>query len=347
MKLSVYTITCNQFSYFNDILLSVDDYARSDCKDELEFIVLDTSDESTQIKVLSRLREISKNWDEKIIIKYYPYEKDPGLYNTRLDAVNHCTGDYIACVDGDDFFQGHAFETIINCLHTHPDYDIYRLSFKYICDIGYCYFVEDQHVYKHNKVINLDKHFDLSVLENKELTENVYLWSYVVKSSVYKSAISKLPRLHNHIFYGEDVIISFVIFANSKSIYGIEDEIYNKRCVVSSSLSISGWLCRSKESILAFDLVKIIYNIIDDPNNKEIFKNSDIKNNVRRIIIGLLRENDLEYILHNQNKLNMTDIINEFESVYGKGSWKFLNNLGKTRMLPHERPLVDKYGLGV
>ena len=343
MKLSLYTIVCNALNYFEDILLNVDEYARSNCKDELEFIVLDVSKESIQIGVLSRLREISKNWGEKIIIKYYPYAKDPGIYNMRLDAINHCTGDYIACVDGDDFFKKHAFEIMMNYLHEHPNYDIYEYS---------SVFVNNE-----NDIINgnydkqrgfdtlkLDKHFNLSVLEDKELTKNVYLWLHIVKSSVYKLAVSKLPRLM--CTYGEDVIIQFAIYVESKSFFSIQETLHVKRQFGNND-SFGKFLHRSPELVLAFNLVNAIYHIID--SNENIFKHSDIKNSVRQSIIGLLRENDLNYILYDKRKfdINTKDLINKFESVYGKGSWKFLNKLDRTRFAPHERKLVDKYGLGI
>lgn len=373
MKLSVYTIVCNQFSYFNDILLNVDEYARSNCKDELEFVVLDVSNESVQIGIQSRLREISKSWDDKITVKYYPYEKDPGIYNMRLDAVNYCTGDYIVCVDGDDFFKEHAFENMMIIIHNHFGYDIYEYSSDFVDELP-DFSLKSNFIFKSN---NIDESFDLSVLENTKISASFFLWQHIIKTDVYKRAIAKLPRFM--CTYGEDIILSFVIFKESKSFYGIPDVLHVRRLRKNSDSS-GKWMKRDPELILSFNIMKIVYDIID---NDDLFKpdiinnNSSILYNVRHCVIGRLRENDrqcIEQMVEELNSLNnlhweeyhkkhekINRCITLFENTYGDGSWKtsnevfykvlrnqkdFKKNLDKYLQCAYVY-MIDKYGVGL
>lgn len=361
MKLSLYTIVCNLFDYFNYILLNVDEYSRSECEDELEFVVLDVSSENIQIKVQTRLENISKTWNKKISVKYFPYEKDPGIYNMRLDAVNYCTGDYIACIDGDDHFVPKALEKIINIINNNYGYDIYEYSSKDIDEKGT--------LFKNRDSYNCIKTFGLSVLEDENICNKFYLWTHVIKSSIYKQVINDLPRIKKT--YCEDIIILFTIYKLSKSYYGISETLHVRIVRLTSDSFEYNWTKRDMDDVISYPFVEIIYHTIDF--NKLFNSNDVIKFNVRRYLIGVLRENDFEYLRHycfRRLKLTDDDVkmyltednieyitkkyipseIHKFEEIYGVGSYSDMYKF-RSHNSDENRPyfyfLLDKYGTTV
>ena len=375
MKLSLYTIVCNLLDYFCKILLNVEEYSKSEYEDELEFVVLDVSSEDMQIKVRSRLENISKTWNKKIIVRYYPYAKDPGIYNMRLDAVNYCTGDYIACIDGDDHFAPKAIEKIINTIKNNYGYDMYEYSSK---DVN-----ERNDFLRNRKSYNVIRTFDLSVLEDERICSSYCLWTHVIKSDIYKCAIRNLPRIYKT--YSEDIMILFMVYKESKSYYGISD-ILHIRVLRSASDSNWNWLKRDMDSVISYQFTEMVYSIIDHDKlfivNEKNYSNcvDIIKSNIRQYLIGVFRENDFEYLRHYCfRQLNLTDDdvkkyltednieyitkkyipseIHKFEEIYGIDSYsimyKFRNN--KTRVYHNSDDLflnlrsyfyflLDKYG---
>lgn len=359
MKLSLYTIVCNLIDYFGRILLNVDEYSRSKCEDELEFIVLDVSSEDMRIKVQTRLENISKTWNKKISVKYFPYAKDPGIYNMRLDVVNYCTGDYIACVDGDDHFVPNALEKIINIINNNYGYDIYEYSSQNIRESGVKLDITESYA--------SIKTFNLSALEDADICCKFYLWNHVIKLDIYKRAISNLPKIKKT--YCEDVMILFMIYKESKTYYGMH-EIFHIRVFRSNSDSAQfNWTNRDIDDVISYPFVKIIYDVID---SDKLFKCDVIKNNSRYFFIGTFRKNDYYYLRHYCFRcLNLTNTdadhlsedkieyivqkykyfieskITKFEEVYGAGSYEIMHKiiLKYGRNLP--RFLLDKYGVGL
>lgn len=95
-----------------------------------EIVIVDdcSTDDSVQ-KILS----YSKNID---CIKLIKNSKNMGIVGAMNEGLKHCSGDYIARIDGDDIALPERLEKQLNYLNLHPEIDIVGCSTKSITQEG-------------------------------------------------------------------------------------------------------------------------------------------------------------------------------------------------------------------
>lgn len=108
MKISIITVSYNAVKTIEQTIRSVveQDYA------DKEYIIIDGG---------------STDGTKEIIEKYKPYlafyvsEPDNGMYDALVKGFNHATGDVYAYINADDFYQPHAFSTVMEVLEKRQD----------------------------------------------------------------------------------------------------------------------------------------------------------------------------------------------------------------------------------
>lgn len=131
----------------------------------IEYIFINDCTKDNSIKILTNvLKDFPTRRQQTHIINH---ETNTGLAGARLTAFQHATGDYIWCVDSDDYVNEKAIETILPYIF--EDYDF--IVFNY-------YLQRDNSIKKYNL-----KPLKINRLLTNEISPSI--WKCVVKKSLY------------------------------------------------------------------------------------------------------------------------------------------------------------------
>lgn len=116
-KVSVCMIT---YGHENYILQAIEGVLMQKCDFEIELIIAnDCSPDKTDIII----KEFIDNHPKKSCIKYFNHENNLGMMPNFIFAVKHCSGQYIALCEGDDYWTDPLkLQKQINFLETNLDY---------------------------------------------------------------------------------------------------------------------------------------------------------------------------------------------------------------------------------
>lgn len=128
MKLSVFVVTYNQEQYIRQCLDSI---VMQRVNFEYEVIIgEDCSSDKTPVIC----DEYAKKYS---FIHVCHHMKNLGLVKNWEFVLNHCTGDYVAMIEGDDYWlDENKLQTQIDWLDTHPDYLITSTNVDVRCEDG-------------------------------------------------------------------------------------------------------------------------------------------------------------------------------------------------------------------
>lgn len=131
----------------------------------IEYIFINDCTKDNSIKILTNvLEEFPTRKQQTHIINH---ETNTGLAGARLTAFQHATGDYLWCVDSDDYVNEKAIETIL----------------PYIYD-NYDFIVFNYYIQRNNEIKTYDsKPLSINKLLTNEISPSI--WKCIVKKDLY------------------------------------------------------------------------------------------------------------------------------------------------------------------
>lgn len=164
MKLSVFVVTYNQEQYIRQALDSI---LMQQVNFDYEIIIgEDCSTDATPA--------ICDEYAAKCpAIRVFHHQKNLGLIKNWEFVLNHCHGEYIAMIEGDDYWTDpHKLQTQVDFLDAHPDVALTFTSANVLYEGGDC---RDEHLFDH--------------LENRyyTLAEVYSKWSILSSTVVFRN----------------------------------------------------------------------------------------------------------------------------------------------------------------
>ena len=186
--------------------------------DNIEIICVDDCSTDSSAKILENYTKK----DSRIIIK--KNDKNLGLGLTRNEGIKIARGEYIHCLDSDDWLELNAYETLVYYINEYPSVEVIRFNYKiYDNKITNEKYTNTQNV---NKLLN--------IFDNHDLPEiwSVNAWSKLIKKDFIYS---------NNLFYNdyrclEDVEYAIKTLLTAKNILCIDKSLIIYRANRSNSL---------------------------------------------------------------------------------------------------------------
>ena len=153
------------------------------------------------------------------------HKENGGLVSARQAGAAVATGDYVACIDGDDWVAPDYFEKFAKVLEKHP--------VDMVC-CGYYNAYEDKNVPQPKAIPN--GYYDRERIEKElfpmliERADGLYfypsLWAKAFKREQYVKLQSKVDPA---MYIGEDVVCTKPLVYGAQSLYLMEDVLYYYR----------------------------------------------------------------------------------------------------------------------
>ncbi len=153
------------------------------------------------------------------------HKENGGASSTRKVGANNATGEYIVCVDADDWAESTYLENFANAIDSHRP------------DIVLCEFYNDDGIGKtYNPMIfreglynreNIEKEIFPYLIENingKYISNNI--WAKAIKRELY---VNYQSLVDDSIKFGEDIAIIKPCIYKSNTLYIIKKPLYNYR----------------------------------------------------------------------------------------------------------------------
>ena len=155
------------------------------------------------------------------------HKKNGGLVSARQAGAAASAGQYIICIDGDDWVDTDYFAAVDKILNQYRP-DIIALSYIYENNNRHilCKNIAPSGYYNKTKLNNIDKK---TLFMNWELV--VTLWSKVIIRNLY---IEQQLKVDPRICVAEDYVCVLACFLQAESIYITEKAYYHYRCTENS-----------------------------------------------------------------------------------------------------------------
>jgi len=221
-----------------------------------------------------------KNKDARI--RYYE-KTNSGVSDTRNYGLERATGDYIAFLDSDDWFDIYTLE---NCMKIINECNIDILRFSYLKELGNCTF-------KYKYTI----HTDMKI-EKKQYDEMIYKYIFNtfdlsnVCGAIFDRKLLKDIYFDSHISNGEDFKFMIEALLKSESIYFIDNPYYHYNYNMSS---LTNNLDTDKMKKRITDNVQIYRNILDRLQKSEIYQNQMEKRVIDTMLSIQYQASNLSY----------------------------------------------------
>lgn len=208
MKISIIVPMFNIEAYIGQCIESIinQDYT------DLEIFLID--DGSTD-----KTGEICKEYAKKDERICYMYKENGGIGSARNLGIENATGDYILCLDGDDFLiETNAVSKMITKINIYnPDILVYRMN---------TFFQKYNKIVADKNITDIDKLFDTNLSFLKETISNGRL-SISACDKLVKTALIK----QYSIFFSddktlEDLAWSLKLYEKVQSIYVYNEPLY-------------------------------------------------------------------------------------------------------------------------
>lgn len=216
--LSIIIPVYNVEAYIEDCINSIT--AQLDSRIEVIIVNDGTPDNSMQI-IADCLENLPKNLQECFIILN---QKNQGQSVARNNALNICTGEYVAFLDSDDFVSHNYFSNIFNIINMYnPDI----IQFK-VCRVK----GDAKKTIDFNVGVSREGYYNL---DHNLLSDIFNQSSWFPWLNIYKAENFKNNFFPEGVYF-EDANTIPEIFLNSKNIYFLNNALYFYRINDSSSL---------------------------------------------------------------------------------------------------------------
>ncbi len=212
----------------------------------LEVIVVNDCSTDESPKIL----EEYKNKDDRIVV--VNHEKNRGLFRARISGISVATGDYISCVDSDDYISCDFYRRLlfvaqkekadaVMCKAVHEDSSGYQYFHN-------SYYLLDDEVIEGESVLN-------RYLEQEGLCFPWHtIWNKIYKKSVWDKALPYLKTIEDHIIMCEDVLFSSILFTYINKLATTDYAYYFYMQHASASTAVNNNFGKFKKNI--GDLIK-------------------------------------------------------------------------------------------
>lgn len=173
------------------------------------------------------------NMDSHIVVVN---KENGGLTSARKAGLEVAKGDYIACVDGDDYVDTRYFGVLSKLVESDSDcicFGYYTFSNEKI--VLKVYNAQPEGIYREEKLLEIKNNIIYST-KLKGLNYGIVnpsIWSKVVKRDIYKKAQMKID---DRVSFGEDLLLTTLIFKSIKSLTVSSDNLYWYR-IINNSMS--------------------------------------------------------------------------------------------------------------
>lgn len=171
--------------------------------ENIEYIFVNDCTQDNSVNILKQV--ILQYPNRKRQIKIINHKQNGGLAKARLTGITNATGDYIWCVDSDDYIEEHALEIIKE--YFNQNYDM--IFFDYVV----CSATEES-IMRRNKI---------TVNSLLSMRIPFPIWSSIVKRSLIVSN-EILPI--EHIDYSEDYVMMSRLIVSCENYVNINKSLY-------------------------------------------------------------------------------------------------------------------------
>ena len=212
MKFSILVPVYNVEKYLRQCIESV----LSEKFDDYELILVNDGSTDDSLSICQEYAEKDKR------IKYFSKDNE-GLLLTRRYSIRKASGEYVLFLDSDDFWE-HGILTRLNEAIEESKADMILYRFKRVREDGSLVF-EDKDIFSDKPLFQEDNKEDFirKFVSSSRLNT---MWSKCVKRSIIDAdadySVFKDKK-------GEDLLQSIALIKNAKSIYYINDVLYNYR----------------------------------------------------------------------------------------------------------------------
>ncbi len=143
------------------------------------------------------------------------HKKNEGLVSARKAGIQNATGDYVTYVDGDDWLDKDAYESLLDSLDVkRPDIICYGMQENYADNIvicknkipcGYYSGIKMEHEIYPYMLCN-GQFYEFGVIPN--------IWAKLIKRDIL---LSCQMEVNNQVTIGEDTVCTMAVFLNAKS----------------------------------------------------------------------------------------------------------------------------------
>jgi glycosyltransferase involved in cell wall biosynthesis len=123
-KISIVTPCYNAEQFIEEAIQSVISQ-RGDF--EIEYFIVDGASTDRTTEIIRQYCELVDSGRHPLrcrqVTMSYVSEKDTSMYEAVAKGLEQVTGDIVAYINADDFYQSNAFSTVVDVLDQHPDVD--------------------------------------------------------------------------------------------------------------------------------------------------------------------------------------------------------------------------------
>ncbi len=212
----------------------------------LEILLIDDGSTDNSPQIIDDFKNIDNR------IKSF-HQKNMGQAVSRTNGMKLSKGDYILCVDSDDFIDSDMIETLLS----------YIIKYNVEIVISGYKLIENNRIIKNKNNIKSGLYTNDKLSYIKEhlfYTNNFYesgiipaVWNKLIKRELYLKYIEKIPTdIHN----GEDTALTYSIINNCNAIYIINEFTpYNYRIINNSVTRTFDYRY--------FERTKVLFNYLD------------------------------------------------------------------------------------
>lgn len=180
--------------------------------DEIEIIIVDDCGNDKSIEIIKKYAQK----DNRIIIHTNP--KNLGTFQSRIQGAKIAKGEYICFLDGDDFLEKKACESLYKKAKQHSA-DIVFFGMKFF----------PPQLYKMPIKTIISPLKDGDILKEVFLNSSTPPWSIcgkLYKKELVDEAIVILSFIDEHLVMAEDLLQNFVLTALAKNSIGTKERFY-------------------------------------------------------------------------------------------------------------------------
>ena len=237
----------------------------------LEYVFVNDCSQDHSVDVLKDV--ISRYPNRSSQIKIIDHDKNRGIAATRNTALNYSTGDYIFCVDSDDYLEPNSVELLVNQQLSSNSDIVTGMAIKHT---------------NNNEILLSEPHFETQenmVLYMMQLSSYHSLWTRIIRKSLFEQhSISAREGVN----IGEDCWIMTQLAYYAKSFSFVDAVVYHYDCTRDDSYTASdlGEINKVKVN----DVIATADMIIDFFKNKEqVYYDKAKKEAIKYIEYNLMR----------------------------------------------------------
>ena len=166
---------------------------KQNANNDIEVIIIDDCSDCNYKEEIERFQLLGMD------IKYFRNDKNVGAGLSRQKGIEHATGEYIAFLDSDDYYNQKWYQTVIKYIKKYPiisvfEYALYICSKKeaYVrsCHLG-CYVIKKEFIEENN----------IKFHDSLRIFEDLYFIEIVAYISIYKNQFKLIGDI---IYYYRD-----------------------------------------------------------------------------------------------------------------------------------------------